>query len=58
MVAAFQLLDGGGAEVGYLYPPELEGLDLYQVWQTPFSKDALPTLTETCIGEGRRLFAA
>ena len=32
--------------MGYLYPPELDGLDLYQVWQTPFSKDALPTLTD------------
>ena len=47
----------GAAEVGYLYPPELDGLDIYQVWQTPFSAGALPTLTEHCIPEGRRLFA-
>ena len=47
----------GAAEVGYLYPPELDGLDIYQVWQTPFSAEALPTLTEHCIAEGRRLFA-
>lgn len=52
------VMNTSGPEVGYLYPPELDGLDLYQVWQTPFSKDALPTLTETCIGEGRRLFAS
>ena len=56
--ATVVVMNTSGAEVGYLYPPELEGLDLYQVWQTPFSKDALPTLTETCIGEGRRLFAS
>lgn len=48
----------GAAEVGYLYPPELDGLNIYQVWQTPFGADALPTLTEHCIAEGRRLFAA
>jgi hypothetical protein len=52
------VMNTSGAEMGYLYPPELEGLDLYQVWQTPFSKDALPTLTSSCIDEGRRLFAA
>jgi hypothetical protein len=49
-------MNTSGAEMGYLYPPELEGVDIYQVWQTPFAKDALPTLTESCIGEGRRLF--
>ena len=38
--------------MGYLYPPELDELDLYQVWQTPFSKDALPTLTAACIERG------
>ena len=47
----------GQAEVGYLYPPELDGRNIYQVWQTPFAADALPTLTEQCIAEGRRLFA-
>jgi hypothetical protein len=52
------VMNTSGAEMGYLYPPELEGLDLYQVWQTPFAKEALPTLTESCIGEGRRLFAS
>ena len=55
--ATVVVMNTSGAEVGYLYPPELDGLDLYQVWQTPFSKDALPTLTDACIGEGRRLFA-
>lgn len=51
------VMNTSGAEMGYLYPPELDDLDLYQVWQTPFSKDALPTLTERCVAEGRRLFA-
>jgi hypothetical protein len=52
------VMNTSGAEMGYLYPPALEGVDIYQVWQTPFTKDALPTLTESCIGEGQRLFAA
>jgi hypothetical protein len=52
------VMNTSGAEMGYLYPPDRAGLDLYQVWQTPFAKEALPTLTESCIGEGRRLFAS
>ena len=56
--ATVVVMNTSGAEVGYLYPPELEGLDLYQVWQTPFAQDALPTLTEACIGEGRRLLGS
>jgi hypothetical protein len=56
--ATVVVMNTSGAEVGYLYPPELDGLDLYQVWQTPFAKDALPTLTDACVGEGRRLFAS
>jgi hypothetical protein len=55
--ATVVVMNTSGAEMGYLYPPELDGLDLYQVWQTPFSKEALPTLTKACIDEGRRLFA-
>ena len=54
--ATVVVMNTSGAEMGYLYPPELDGLDLYQVWQTPFSRDALPTLTEHCVSEGRRLF--
>jgi hypothetical protein len=55
--ATVVVMNTSGAEMGYIYPPELDELDLYQVWQTPFSKDALPTLTAACIDEGRRLFA-
>jgi hypothetical protein len=51
------VMNTSGAEMGYLYPPELDGQDIYQVWQTPFGKDALPTLTEHCVAEGRRLLA-
>ena len=47
----------GATEIGYLYPPELDGSDIYQVWQTPFAAEALPTLTEHCVAEGRRLLA-
>ena len=51
------VMNTSGAEMGYLYPPELDGRDVYQVWQTPFGREALPTLTEHCIAEGERLFA-
>jgi hypothetical protein len=51
------VMNTSGAEMGYLYPPELDGRDVYQVWQTPFGRDALQTLTERCIAEGKRLFA-
>ena len=47
----------GATEIGYLYPPELDGSDIYQVWQTPFAASALPTLTDHCVTEGRRLLA-
>jgi hypothetical protein len=33
---------------GYLSPPELHDLDIYQVWQSPFDRQALPRLIETC----------
>ena len=55
--ATVVVMNTSGAEMGYIYPPELDGLDLYQVWQTPFARDALPTLTSACVEEGRRLFA-
>ena len=51
------VMNTSGAEMGYLYPPELDGRDIYQVWQTPFGKDALPTLTAKCVEEGKRLFS-
>jgi hypothetical protein len=56
--ATVVVMNTSGAEMGYVYPPELDGHELYQVWQTPFSRDALPTLTDACIGEGRRLFGS
>ena len=52
------VMNTSGAEMGYLYPPELDGLDLYQVWQTPFAKDALPTLPSMHRAREERLFAA
>lgn len=33
---------------GYLSPPELHDLDIYQVWQSPFDRQALPRLIEAC----------
>ena len=47
----------GATEMGYLYPPELDTTDIYQVWQTPFGPEALPLLTDYCVAEGRRLLA-
>jgi hypothetical protein len=54
---AVAVLNTSGPELGYIHPPELEGLDLYQVWQSPFAAEALERLTEACIAEGRRLLA-
>ena len=36
------------AVVGYLPPRELGGLDLYQIWQTPFAPGSLEILIEDC----------
>jgi hypothetical protein len=33
---------------GYFPPPDKYDLDLYQVWQTPFDRQALPVLIDTC----------
>jgi hypothetical protein len=33
---------------GYLYPPELADRDIYQVWQSPFDRNALPALIDGC----------
>jgi hypothetical protein len=52
------VMNTSGAELGYLYPSDLEGVDIYQVWQTPFAAAALRTLTDACIAEGRRLLSA
>jgi hypothetical protein len=52
------VMNTSGPELGYLYPPELDGRDVYQVWQSPFAAGALPALTDACIAEGRRLLAA
>jgi hypothetical protein len=35
---------------GYLVPPQLHDLDLYQAWQSPFGAEALPTLQAGCAG--------
>ena len=43
--------------MGYLYPPKDADADIYQVWQSPFSGDALPALTAQCVAEGKRLLA-
>jgi len=43
--------------MGYLYPPKDADADIYQVWQSPFSGDALPALTAQCVAEGKRLLS-
>lgn len=35
-----------GGQSSYLCPPHLHDLDIYQVWQSPFDRQALPTLIE------------
>lgn len=44
-VAVVNLANGA---CGYLSPPELHDLDIYQVWQSPFDRQALPVLLEAC----------
>ena len=51
-VAAINLVNG---TVGYLAPPELHDLDIYQVWQCPFDRQALEILIEACTAEIQRL---
>lgn len=49
------VMNVSGAEMGYINPPELYGENIYQVWQTPYGKDALTVLTKACIDHGRKL---
>ncbi len=44
-VAVVNLVNGS---CGYLAPPELHDRDIYQVWQSPFAREGLPRLIETC----------
>ena len=52
---AVAVLNTSGPELGYVHPAALAGLDLYQVWQSPFAPEALELLTSACVEEGRRL---
>jgi hypothetical protein len=51
-VAVMNLVNGS---CGYLYPGELADEDIYQVWQSPFARDALAILAETTMGEVERM---
>jgi hypothetical protein len=44
-VAVMNLVNGG---VGYLSPAELHDRDIYQVWQSPFDRNALDVLITAC----------
>ncbi|MCX5659938.1 MAG: neutral/alkaline non-lysosomal ceramidase N-terminal domain-containing protein [Planctomycetota bacterium] len=52
---AVVVMNVSGPELGYLSPPELYSQNIYQVWQTPFSKKALAVLTESCVKAGKTL---
>ena len=52
-----RLIVSGTSGAGYLYPEELDGRDVYQVWQSPFAAGALQVLQDACTVEGRRLLA-
>ena len=56
--ATVVVMNVSGTGAGYLYPPELDGRDVYQVWQSPFAAGALEALTERCTAECRRLLDA
>ncbi len=45
-VAVMNLVNGA---CGYLSPPEKYDLDIYQVWQSPFDREALNVLTDACV---------
>jgi hypothetical protein len=51
-VVVMNLVNGA---CGYLSPPELYDRDIYQVWQSPFDRQALPCLIERCGDEIARL---
>lgn len=53
-VAVLNLVNGS---CGYLSPPELYDRNVYQVWQSPFERAALPTLTRACEGAIARLLS-
>jgi len=42
---------------GYLSPPEMYDQDVYQVWQSPFDRDALPRLIAACERQMARMIA-
>ena len=42
---------------GYLVPPDKHDLDLYQAWQTPFDRQALPALLDTCCRQIEQLLS-
>jgi hypothetical protein len=46
-VASLNLANGS---IGYLAPAGLHGLDLYQVWQSPFAQGSLERLIERASG--------
>ena len=51
-VVVMNLVNGS---CGYLSPPELHDQDLYQVWQSPFDREALPRLIAACEEEIARM---
>lgn len=51
-VVVLNVTNGWG---GYLYPPAVEGRDLYPVWQSPFTGQALGTLTTAATAAARQL---
>ncbi len=53
-IAVMNLVNGA---IGYLPPAPLHGLDLYQVWQSPFDRGGLEGLIETASGALARLGA-
>lgn len=44
-IVVVTVVNGG---IGYISRPECHDQDLYQVWQSPFDRDALPTVIRAC----------
>ncbi|GMU21458.1 MAG: hypothetical protein AMXMBFR13_15510 [Phycisphaerae bacterium] len=54
-VVVMNLVNGS---CGYLSPPELYDLDIYQVWQSPFDRPALARLIDACSQQLTRLVSS
>lgn len=51
------VMNVANGSIGYIYPPELADENIYPVWQSPFERDSLSVLTQSCVTAGKALLA-